>query len=105
VLAGVVVFSVLGAYAIDNSLFDVWLMCGFGLLGFFLESQKVPLAPLILGLILGPMVEENLRVGLISSGGDWRPFFTQPIAAVLATILLATMLAPLALRLLKRKTP
>jgi len=103
VLAGVVVFSVLGAYAIDNSLFDVWLMCGFGLLGFFLESQKVPLAPLILGMILGPMVEENLRVGLISSGGDWRPFFTKPISAFLAATLLLTGLAPLVLRLLKAR--
>jgi TctA family transporter len=48
------------------------------------------------------MVEENLRVGLISSGGDWQPFVTRPIAGTLAGVLLLTMLAPLALRLVKR---
>ena len=46
-----------------NDLFDVWVMIAAGVAGFFLEAQRVPLAPLILGLILGPMVEENLRAG------------------------------------------
>ena len=98
VLTGVVVFSVLGAYAIRNSLFDVWVMLGFGLLGFCLEAWRVPLAPLILGMILGPMVEENLRVGLISAGGDWTTFFTRPISGTLAAVLAVTMLLPLVLR-------
>ncbi len=103
VLTGVVVFSVLGAYAIRNSLFDVWVMLAFGLLGFCLEAWRVPLAPLILGMILGPMVEENLRVGLISAGGDWTTFFTRPISAALAAVLAATMLLPLVLRPLATK--
>lgn len=96
VLAGVVVFSVLGAYAIRNSLFDVWIMVLFGLFGYYLETQKVPLAPLILGLILGPMLEENLRTGLIKSSGDWAPFFTRPICVGLILLLaIGAFLPPL----------
>ena len=98
VLTAVVVFSVLGAYAIRNSLFDVWLMIVFGLLGYYLETQKVPLAPLILGLILGPMVEENLRTGLIKSSGSWFPFFTRPICVTLIAILALAAFAPFVMR-------
>lgn len=98
VLTVVVVFSVLGAYAIRNSLFDVWLMIGFGLLGYYLETQKVPLAPLILGLILGPMVEENLRTGLIKSSGSWVPFLTRPICVTLIAILALAAFAPVVMR-------
>jgi TctA family transporter len=102
VLTGVVVFSVLGSYALRNSLFDVWLMCGFGLLGFALEAWRVPLAPLILGMILGPMVEENLRVGLIKTGGDFTPFVTRPICASIVSLFVATLLVPAVLRVLAR---
>jgi TctA family transporter len=102
VMTGVVVFSVLGAYALRSSLFDVWLMLGFGLLGLWLESQRVPLAPLILGLILGPMVEENLRVGLIKTGGDWLPFFTRPVSTALCSTLVVTLLVPALIRWYRR---
>jgi hypothetical protein len=63
VYTGVIVFSVLGAYAPNSSLFDIWVMVAFGVLGYFLERWRVPLAPLILGMILGPMVEENCAWG------------------------------------------
>ena len=99
VLTGVVVFSVLGAYALRGSLFDVWLMCGFGLVGFVLEGWRVPLAPLILGMILGPMVEENLRVGLIKAGGDWTEFFTRPICAAIVALLCAAFVVPALVKL------
>jgi TctA family transporter len=102
VMTGVIVFSVLGAYSIRNSLFDVWLMVAFGLLGFILEAWRVPLGPLILGMILGPMVEENLRVSLIKTGGEWTPFFTRPIAGSLAALLALTLLVPAATRLYRR---
>jgi putative tricarboxylic transport membrane protein len=102
VLSGVVIFSVLGAYALRNSLFDVWIMTAFGLLGFVLESQRVPLAPLILGMILGPMVEENLRVGLIKTSGDWSPFFTRPISATLVGLLILTLIVPALVRQYRR---
>ena len=101
VLVGVVIFSVVGAYAYQNSMFDVYVMFAFGLVGYYLESQRVPLAPVILGLILGPLVEKKLRAGLIGSGGDLTPMFTRPICAVLVGILLCAVLAGPVLRVLR----
>jgi TctA family transporter len=95
VMTAVLVFSVVGAFGLRNSLFDVWVMAAFGLVGFYLEAQRVPLAPLILGLILGPMVEENLRTGLIKTGGSLVPFFTRPLCAALVLLLAAAFLVPL----------
>jgi putative tricarboxylic transport membrane protein len=60
------VFSVVGSYALRNSLFDVYVMFAFGLMGFLLESWKVPLAPMILGLILGRLWRKNPPVGGLS---------------------------------------
>ena len=102
VLTAVVVCSVVGAYALRNSLFDVYLMVGFGLVGFLLEAATVPLAPLILGLILGPMVEENLRTGLIKSEAALLPFVTRPICAVLVGLLALAFLWPLISRRVSR---
>ncbi|MCA9177064.1 MAG: tripartite tricarboxylate transporter permease [Planctomycetales bacterium] len=104
VLAGVLVFSVVGSYAIRSSLFDVYVMIAAGALGWFLESQRVPLAPLVLGLILGNLVEENLRKGLIGSDGDLTPFFTRPICVALIVALVACLAAPLLRRLFSRST-
>ena len=117
-MTAVVVFSVVGAYSLRNSLFDVYVMVVFGLVGFALESRRVPLAPLILGLILGPMIEENLRVGLINADGSFAPFFgvglsdadgnfaphlTGPISAVLVTLLVIAYIVLPVLRLLRRR--
>ncbi len=102
VLTAVVVFSVVGSFALNNSLFDVGVMLLFGVVGYLLESQRVPLAPMILGLILGPMVEESLRVGLISSDGNLASFFTSPISAVLVALLLLTYIGLPAMKVLLR---
>lgn len=91
VLVGVVLFSVVGSYAIRNSLFDVYVMVAFGLVGVFLESQRVPLAPLILGLILGPLLERTLRAGLIGSSGDWTPLVTRPLCLVMVSLLVLSL--------------
>lgn len=92
VLAAVLVFSVVGAYALRNSLFDVSVMFAFGLVGFLLESWRVPLAPMILGLILGPLVEEKFRAGMIASSGSFVPFFTGPINITLIAILVLLLI-------------
>jgi TctA family transporter len=94
VMTAVMVFSVVGAYSLRNDLFDVWVMTAAGVLGYFLEAKRVPLAPLILGLILGPLAEENLRAGLIKTRGDLTPFFTRPICAVLVLLLVAVFIGP-----------
>ena len=92
VLTAVVVFSVVGAFSLNNRMFDVYVMAGAGLLGWFFDSQKVSLAPLILGLILGPLAEEKLRAGLIAEQGNLIPLFTRPICAVLVTLLVIMLL-------------
>ena len=105
VLVAVVFFSVVGSYALYNNLFDVYVMFAFGLLGYFLESRGVPLAPLILGMILGPLIEDKLRAGLVSTGGDLAPMFTQPICLVLIALLVGTVVVPPLARRLKKRTP
>lgn len=95
---GVVVFSVVGAYALRNNLFDVWVMIAFGGLGWFLERQKVPLAPLILGMILCPMIEQNLRNGLIKSSGSLLPFFNRPICLGILLLLVLAVVIPWVVR-------
>lgn len=88
VLAAVLVFSIIGSYALANNLFDVGIVLVFGLVGFFMEKADMPLPPVILGLILGPMIEENLRIGLIKTDGAFGEFFTRPISFVLFLILM-----------------
>lgn len=105
VMTGVVVFSIVGSYAIRNDVFDIWVMLAFGVAGLFLERRKVPLPPLILGLILGPMLEENLRTGLIKSGGSWMPFVSRPICLGLIAILAAGAVIPIVLRRLTKARP
>ncbi len=105
VLTGVVVFSVVGAYALNNSLFDVYVMLAFGLIGYFLESRRIPLAPLVLGLILVQLVERKLRTGLISSGGDLMPMFTRPICIGLIALLVVMLAGGPLMRALLRRRP
>lgn len=101
VMTAVLVFSTVGAFSLRNSLFDVYVMAGFGVVGYFLESKRMPLAPLILGLILGPMVEENFRTGMIKSEGNFMPFLTRPICLVLIALLLLAFVVPQLLRRFK----
>jgi putative tricarboxylic transport membrane protein len=104
VMVAVLIFSVVGSFSLRNSVFDVYVMAAFGLVGYFLEAKRVPLAPLILGLILGPMVEENFRTGLIKSEGALLPFVTRPICAVLLLLLVLAFLSPRLLRLIRPKS-
>ncbi|WP_138466188.1 tripartite tricarboxylate transporter permease [Poseidonocella sp. HB161398] len=75
------VLSVIGAYGADSRAFDIWIMLGVGLLGFGLEKMNFPLAPMVLGFVLGPILEQNLRRAMIYSDGTLTPFLTQPVAA------------------------
>ena len=102
-MVAVLVFSVVGSYSLRNSVFDVYVMAVFGLVGYFLEAKRVPLAPLILGLILGPMVEENVRTGLIKSEGSILPFLNRPICTVLLLLLLLAFLGPSLYRKMRPK--
>lgn len=79
----VFVLCVIGPYAITQRLFDIYIMVFFGVLGFILREMKYPMAPLVLGIILGDILDKNLRRALVLSDGDLTPFFTRPISAVL----------------------
>lgn len=90
IMVFVLIFSVVGSYAIRNSFFDIYIMLFFGIIGYIFENLNVPLAPMVLGVILGPMIEDNLRVGLIKTGGNYLPFLTNPISAVLVLLIIFT---------------
>ncbi len=91
--AGIVLFGTVGAYALNNAVVDVWVMFAAGIAGFLFRKARIPLGPLVLGLILGPMMEANLRRALIIGRGDWIGILTRPIllffltAAVLLPVL------------------
>lgn len=98
----ILLFAMVGAYAINNNLFDVLIMLAFGLLGFFLEENEFPVAPIILGIVLGPMLEANFVASMIKADGSIIGFVNRPIAAVLAGLTLAILLWTLAGTFLKR---
>src|SRR5512136_2714851 len=83
ILPIIFVLCVVGSYAISQRLFDVWVMLGFGVLGYGLRRLKYPVAPLVLGMVLGDLMEKGFRRGLVLSDGELTPFFTRPISAVL----------------------
>ncbi|HKU98994.1 MAG TPA: tripartite tricarboxylate transporter permease [Vineibacter sp.] len=82
----VFVLCTVGAFAITSRIFDIYVMLFFGLIGFVLRELKFPMAPMILGLVLGELLENNLTRALVLSDGSLAPFFTRPISGVLAAI-------------------
>ena len=100
----IVLFCCIGTYGIANSIFNVWVMLICAVIGYFFIKVKAEPAPLLLGLVLGPQLEENFRRAMLLSDGDLSVFVTHPISAVLlgiVTILLLAMLSPALLK--KRK--
>lgn len=89
----VFVLCVIGPYAISQRLFDVWVMAFFGVVGFLLRKMNYPMPPLVLGIILGDLLDKSLRRGLILSDGDLSPFIMRPISAVFALLVVSTILA------------
>jgi putative tricarboxylic transport membrane protein len=87
----ILAFCIIGAFALNNRMFDVWVMLGFGLLGFFLESKNIPLAPFVIGFVLGPIAEENLTVALLSE----TPIFSRPISIVFIAVAVFMLLLPI----------
>jgi putative tricarboxylic transport membrane protein len=75
-------FCVLGSYALANRMFDVWVMLGFGLVGYAMSALRIPLAPFVIGFVLAPLAEENLAGGLMASGGSWLPLVQRPFSLV-----------------------
>ncbi|MBC7649016.1 MAG: tripartite tricarboxylate transporter permease [Vitreoscilla sp.] len=93
----IVLFCAIGVYSTNNNTFDIWMVGAFGVIGYMFLKLSVEPGPLLLGFILGPMMEENLRRALLLSRGDWSVFVTRPLSAGLlgaAVLLLGIVLLP-----------
>lgn len=104
VLAALIaIFCLVGVYSVNYSVQDLWIMVGFGALGYLAVKMDYPLAPLVLGLVLGGLMEVSLRQSLKMSQGDLSTFFTRPISAAIMAIVIVIILWPLLSRLWQRK--
>ena len=90
----VIAFILVGAYSLNNSMFDVYLTIGFGFIGYFMKKLKYPGAPLVLALVLGQLLETSMRQSLILSGGSFGIFFARPISTVLMVIAFGAIFLP-----------
>ena len=94
VSAFVMLMCFIGAMSIRNNITDLWLMIGFGVIGYLLERFRFPVAPMVLGVILGPIAEESFMNTMISFGNDWTVFFTRPISGTIMAAVIITLLLP-----------
>lgn len=101
----IMLFCVVGTFAINNSVFQVGVMLVAGIVAYLLEANKFPTAPAILGVVLGGMLEENFITSMIKSNGDLMAFVARPIALGLAILTAVVWFAPVLLRLLRRPEP
>ena len=99
----ILLFCIVGAYSINNSAFDVSIMLAFGLLAYLMEENGFPIAPTILGVVLGGMLEENFVSSMIKSDGNIVAFFDRPIAGTLGVLTILIWMSPLVMRLIRKK--
>jgi putative tricarboxylic transport membrane protein len=90
----IVIFASVGAFAANNSIFDVWMMLGFGVLGYIMKKLRYPIVPLVLALVLGKLAENSVRQALTISGGNPAIFFTRPICAIFMAAAILAYLSP-----------
>jgi len=98
-LVVIAMLCVVGSFAIRNNVIDVYIMIAFGVIGYVMSRLDIPVAPLAFGLILGPILEENLRRSLIISDGSWFVFIERPIALTMVVLSVGTLVYPLLRRL------
>ncbi|OFW34385.1 MAG: transporter [Acidobacteria bacterium RIFCSPLOWO2_12_FULL_60_22] len=91
----ILLFCLIGSYSLNNNVGDVIIMCVFGAAGFLMRKFQYEPAPLVLALVLGPMMEDNLRQALLISGGSIATFFTRPLSAAFLLVSVASLLLPL----------
>jgi putative tricarboxylic transport membrane protein len=100
---GILVFSTLGVYSLSNSTFDLMLLLVIGIMGFLMRRYDFPVAPCIIGLILGPLAEAQFRRAMSISQGDATVFLSHPISAALLLAALAVLIVPVIVHLLTRR--
>lgn len=89
------VLCIVGSYAINNNIFDVYVMFASGIIGYLLEKVEIPTSPIVLALILGPMAESNLRRSLVMAEGNYLTFFTRPFSALFLILAIITLVTPM----------
>ncbi|MDR1741192.1 MAG: tripartite tricarboxylate transporter permease [Synergistaceae bacterium] len=99
----ILMFCVVGAFAINNSLFDVGVMLVFGVVAYVMESNGIPVAPAILGLVLGNLLEKSFMTSMMKSQWDITAFFDRPISVALGAIVVLTWMSPLFVSLIRRR--
>ena len=90
----ILVICAVGAYTVHSSMFDVWLMMGFGVIGYIFKKLQYPMAPLVLALVLGDMAENAFRQSLLSSGGQLSVFFSNPLVGTITVVALVMLVWP-----------
>lgn len=90
----ILLFTVIGCYSLSYNKFDVLLAVIFGVIGYFLKKTRFEAAPMLLGMVLGPMLEDNFRQSLMMSRGDFSIFFTRPISGFFAAFAILVLIAP-----------
>ncbi len=94
-MPAILMFCIVGSFAINNSTFDVGTMLLMGVVGYFMEAHGYPVAPIVLGLVLGPILEQNFMTSMIKSEWDLTLFFTRPISAILGGLTIIVWFFPL----------
>ncbi len=89
----IAVLCVIGSYALGTRVFNLWLMVPIGVVAYFMTEMGYPIAPLVIGVILGPMADQNLRRALMVSQGSFLPVFTRPVALILFLVIVLTILS------------
>ena len=98
----ILVFCMVGSFAINNTVFGIGIMLALGILAYLMEENDFPVAPAILGLVLGPMLEENFMTSMIKADGHIASFFDRPIAATLGVTAILVWIVPLILGVVRR---
>ena len=102
-IPGIIAISVFGVYAVQVSVFNLLLMVGSGVAAYFLAKHDYPIAPLVLSLILGPMIENNLRRAVNLYNGDYSRFITDPVSATFLVIAVLWVAVPQVMKLRGKK--
>ncbi|MGQ9371623.1 tripartite tricarboxylate transporter permease [Azospirillum sp. ST 5-10] len=101
----ILMFCILGAFSVENTLFAVGIVGAVGVLGYLMEANGVPVAPAILGLILGPLIEQTFMTTMLKSNGDLAIFFDRPVGGTIGALTILAWLVIMGLRLLPSRRP
>jgi TctA family transporter len=99
----ILVFCMVGAFAINNTVFGITVMLVLGVIAYLMEENGYPVAPAILGIVLGGMIEDNFMASMIKADGNFLEFFSRPIAATLGVVTIVLWITPLLFMLFKKK--